>query len=113
MHLQSPDVGGTWMQAGLSVTEHRRRRAVVVQRDLDGENGLEAPLGIELGWIGWQVKRLGRRHFSLEVGIVDAKGREGVVRCSTFKVSCVSGLVASRLRGRSGAEAGEPVWTGL
>jgi len=37
-------------------------------------------------WLHIQVKRLGRE-WSFEVGIVDHAGREGTVRCSTFKVT--------------------------
>lgn len=45
------------------------------------------PLGVELPWIGMQVKRLSRRELSFEVGVVDSRGREGVIRCSSYKVS--------------------------
>ena len=37
-------------------------------------------------WLHIQVKQLGRE-WSFEVGIVDHAGREGTIRCSTFKVS--------------------------
>jgi len=37
-------------------------------------------------WLHIQVKRLGRE-WSFEVGIVDHAGREGAIRCSTFKVT--------------------------
>jgi len=37
-------------------------------------------------WLHIQVKRLGRE-WSFEVGIVDHAGREGTIRCSTFKVT--------------------------
>ena len=45
------------------------------------------PLGVELGWISMQIRRLGRRHLSFEIGILDSRGREGVIRCSSFQVS--------------------------
>jgi hypothetical protein len=37
-------------------------------------------------WLHIQVKQLGRE-WSFEVGIVDHAGREGTLRCSTFKVT--------------------------
>lgn len=37
-------------------------------------------------WLHIQVKQLGRE-WSFEVGIVDHAGREGIIRCSTFKVT--------------------------
>jgi hypothetical protein len=37
-------------------------------------------------WLHIQVKRLGRE-WSFELGIVDHAGREGIIRCSTFKVT--------------------------
>nr|KIR88364.1 hypothetical protein I308_01428 [Cryptococcus tetragattii IND107] len=43
------------------------------------------PLGVELPWIGMQVKKLSRRELSFEVGVVDSRGREGVIRCSSYK----------------------------
>lgn len=46
-----------------------------------------SPLGVELGWVGMQLKRLGRRGMAVEIGVVDKRRREGVVRCSSWKVS--------------------------
>jgi hypothetical protein len=37
-------------------------------------------------WLHIQVKRLGCE-WSFELGIVDHAGREGIIRCSTFKVT--------------------------
>ena len=62
------------------MTETRRRRD-------KGKGKASDTLGVELEWLGLQVKRLGRREMSFEVGVVDAKGREGVIRCSSFKVN--------------------------
>lgn len=42
-------------------------------------------LGIKHPWIHFQIRSLGRE-FSLEVGVVDKSGKEGIVRCSTFQV---------------------------
>jgi hypothetical protein len=70
IHIQSPDLRKTYIQAGAS---------------RKGKEKAE-PLGIELPWVGLQVKRLGRRAMSFEFGLVDARGREGVVRISSYKV---------------------------
>ncbi|WWD19640.1 hypothetical protein CI109_104102 [Kwoniella shandongensis] len=82
VHIQSPNIADTYIQAGCSLTESRRRLA-------KGKGGEDLPLalGVELPWVGMQVKRLGRRHMSFEIGFVDTRGREGVVRCSSFKKS--------------------------
>lgn len=63
VHVQSmrPD---TWIQAGSS------RQA----------------LGVELPYVGVQFKRLGKRGLAFEVGIEDQRGREGVIRLSSWKV---------------------------
>jgi hypothetical protein len=82
IHVQSPTVGTTYLQCGESLTEYRRR--VDKGKARAGEGPM--PLGIELGWVGLQVRRLGRREFAFEIGLVDTKGREGIVRCSSFKV---------------------------
>ncbi|GFZ48736.1 hypothetical protein JCM24511_06485 [Saitozyma sp. JCM 24511] len=83
IHVQSPTVGTTYLQCGESLTEYRRR--VDKGKARAGEGPM--PLGIELGWVGLQVRRLGRREFAFEIGLVDTKGREGIVRCSSFKKS--------------------------
>lgn len=46
---------------------------------------VDSDLHLKHPWLHIQVKRLGRE-WSFEVGIVDHAGREGVIRCSTFKV---------------------------
>jgi hypothetical protein len=44
------------------------------------------PLGAELPFVHLQLKRLGQRGLAFEVGVVDVKGREGVIRCSSSQV---------------------------
>ena len=46
----------------------------------------DSDLHLKHPWLHIQVKRLGRE-WSFEVGIIDHAGREGVIRCSTFKVT--------------------------
>lgn len=79
IHIQSPDLRRTYIQAGCSQT--------AFGRSLKGKEQDEVmiPLGVELPWIGMQVKRLSRRELSFEVGVVDSRGREGVIRCSSYK----------------------------
>lgn len=45
---------------------------------------LDSDLHLKHPWLHIQVKRLGRE-WSFEIGIVDRAGREGTIRCSTFK----------------------------
>lgn len=98
IHVQSPTVGTTYLQCGESLTEYRRR--VDKGKARAGEGPM--PLGIELGSVGLQVRRLGRREFAFEIGLVDTKGREGIVRCSSFKVCpCVTMPHLSRSQGSS------------
>lgn len=84
IHIQSPSMGTTYIQAGCSVTSYNKRIAARKGKG-KAEEG-DVPLGVEVGWVGMQLRRLGRREFTIEAGFVDSKGREGVVRCSTFKV---------------------------
>ena len=42
-------------------------------------------LGIRLPWMYLQARNLGKP-WSFEFGIVDSRGREGTIRCSTFQV---------------------------
>ena len=79
IHIQSPTIRTTYIQAGCSLTESRRQREKGKSR---GDS-----LGAELEWVGMQLKRLGKREMSFEIGIIDSRGREGMVRCSSFKVS--------------------------
>ncbi|KAL0245698.1 hypothetical protein I308_104833 [Cryptococcus tetragattii IND107] len=79
IHIQSPDLRSTYIQAGCSQTAFRRSLKGKEQDDM------MVPLGVELPWIGMQVKKLSRRELSFEVGVVDSRGREGVIRCSSYK----------------------------
>jgi hypothetical protein len=60
IHLQSPTIRTTYIHA--------------------------APLGLTLPWLGLQFRRLGTRECALEVGVVDAHGNAGRIRCSSFQV---------------------------
>ncbi|KAK8853224.1 hypothetical protein IAR55_003926 [Kwoniella newhampshirensis] len=83
VHVQSPSMTDTYIQAGCSLTDFKRR----VQKGKAREGALIQPLGVELHWLGMQLKTLGRREMSFEIGLLDSRGREGVVRCSSFKKS--------------------------
>lgn len=82
IHIQSPDITGTYIQAGCSLSEHRLRNGNGNRTAREVE-----PLGIEACWAGFHVRPLGRRDFSLELGVVDSRGKEGIIRISTFKAS--------------------------
>ncbi|WOO82330.1 uncharacterized protein LOC62_04G005824 [Vanrija pseudolonga] len=73
VHLQSADIGDTYLQAGASVS-----------RKAKGKAPASAPLGVELPWLGLQIKPLGRRGLSVEVGVLDSRGREGAIRLSSW-----------------------------
>ncbi len=77
VHIQSPNIQSTFIQAGGRASSFDRK----------GKGKAMEPLGVDLDWLGMQVRRLGGREFAFEIGLVDAKGREGVVRFSTFAVS--------------------------
>jgi hypothetical protein len=72
IHIQSPRPTRTYIQAGGFGKGKGREEAL--------------PLGIELPWVGIQIKRLGNRGMALEFGIRDPKGIEGVVRLSSYNV---------------------------
>jgi hypothetical protein len=79
VHIQSPNPTKTFIQAGSSkgkgrATEEAGRPPVL-------------PLGIELPWAGIQIKRLGQKGLAFEFGVVDARGKEGTIRISSYKVS--------------------------
>jgi hypothetical protein len=76
IHIQGPKVGRTYVQAGCPSAGLKRT-----------EGSETLPLGVELPWVHFQLKRLGARSLAVEIGVVDAKGREGVIRCSSFQVS--------------------------
>lgn len=69
LHIQSPTLRTTFIRCPPF-------------RDANGPSG---HLGMKHPWIHFQVRNMGRE-FSLEIGLVDQSGREGVVRCSTFQV---------------------------
>ena len=79
IHIQSPNIAKTYIQTGISLTDHREHMAKGRYRGV-------RPLGAEIPWVGFHLRPLGQRSMTLEIGVVDGRGREGVVRCSTFKV---------------------------
>jgi hypothetical protein len=81
MHIQGPDIANTFIQAGCGKAELKRRT-----EKKESKEGDCLPLGINLSWMGMHIKRLGRRDLAFEVGMVDARGREGIIRISSFKV---------------------------
>jgi hypothetical protein len=72
IHIQSPRPTHTYVQAGGFGKGKGREEAI--------------PLGIELPWVGIQIKRLGNRGIALEFGVKDTKGVEGIIRLSSYKV---------------------------
>ncbi|OSX60844.1 hypothetical protein POSPLADRAFT_1147024 [Postia placenta MAD-698-R-SB12] len=68
LHIQSPTLRTTFIRCPPF-------------RDANGPSG---HLGMKHPWIHFQVRNMGRE-CSLEIGLVDQSGREGVVRCSTFQ----------------------------
>jgi hypothetical protein len=92
LHLQSPIAQDTYIQAGVSRHALSQARIKGKGRLLDGQ---PFPLGIELPWVGMQIRPLGKRPMSFELGVVDTRGREGVIRVSSFKVCPIP--VASHL----------------
>ncbi|WWC91706.1 uncharacterized protein L201_006652 [Kwoniella dendrophila CBS 6074] len=81
IHIQSSNPQKTYIQAGCSMTEYKRS----LDKGKGRDDEQQIPLGICLPWIGLQVEKLGRRDMSFEVGIVDNRGREGIIRFSSFK----------------------------
>ncbi|EIW72012.1 hypothetical protein TREMEDRAFT_66672 [Tremella mesenterica DSM 1558] len=71
IHIQSPTLNKTYIQSGSSKTSFTQNRI--------------KPLGIELPFITFQFRPLGKRHVCFEIGLVDTKGLEGVVRISSFQ----------------------------
>ncbi|WRT70214.1 uncharacterized protein IL334_007209 [Kwoniella shivajii] len=80
IHIQSPNPKNTYIQAGCSVTEYKKS----LNKGKSKDEGY-LPLGVEMPWMGLQVKRLGKRGMSYEIGLVDNRGKEGVIRFSSFK----------------------------
>lgn len=86
LHLQSPAAQDTYIQAGVSRHALNQSRIKGKGRLLDDQ---PLPLGIELPWLGMQIRPLGKRPMSFELGVVDTRGREGVIRISSFKVCSI------------------------
>lgn len=85
IHLQSPNITSTYIQAGLARTNYAERLAKGKGRS-SSDDEIGRPLGIELFWFGIQFRTLGKREMAFEIGLVDSRGREGIVRCSSHKV---------------------------
>ncbi|ORX40563.1 hypothetical protein BD324DRAFT_611289 [Kockovaella imperatae] len=78
VHIQSPNLTDTYTQMGSDPpTGHTQ----------GPESRSGKPIGATHPWICLQLRRLGRRHFSLEVGLVDSRGKHGIVRCSSFQTT--------------------------
>ncbi|KAF5334628.1 hypothetical protein D9611_011919 [Ephemerocybe angulata] len=89
LHLQSPDLRGTYIQCPPSAP-HVAKGSPQVQDDirLDAARINSSPtrsLGIRHPWIHLQVRNLGK-DWSFEVGLVDTANRLGILRLSTFQV---------------------------
>jgi hypothetical protein len=91
IHIQSPTPNRTYIQAGC-------RKGKGKAREIREEGNSSLPLGIELPWVGVQIKRLGQRGMALEFGVTDERGREGVVRLSSYKVGNILLLLYPYLR---------------
>ncbi|WVO12528.1 hypothetical protein L204_100128 [Cryptococcus depauperatus] len=79
IHIQSPNPRRAYIQAGCSTTSYN----FCLRNGVKSQDCL--PLGVALPCIGLQLRRLGQRDVSFEVGVVDSRKREGVIRCSSFK----------------------------
>lgn len=97
IHIQSPDPRRTYIQAG-DPKGKGKSRAEAGHSNSEQQQQCQ-PLGIELPWVGMQLKPLGQRGMSVEFGIVDARGMEGVIRLSSYKV-CLSLPVVTALMNR-------------
>lgn len=71
IHIQSPALRKTYIQAGASAPPERA-------------------LGVNLAWLGLQLKPLGERPFAIEIGVVDSDGHPGRIRISSFQVRCAT-----------------------
>lgn len=75
LHIQSPTLNSTYIQAGHQSGQLGRRK----------QTG--RPLGIQLPWIHLQLRRLGEhRYLAIELCVQDHRGNEGLIRMSTFQV---------------------------
>lgn len=87
--MQGKKARKTYIQIGCSKTEMTAMGAKRRRLSIGGANGegTVQALGAELPWVHLQLKRLGQRGMAFEVGVVDVKGREGIIRCSSSQVS--------------------------
>lgn len=74
IHIQSPAIQKTYIQAGAAAPPDDRA------------------LGLNLSWLGLQLKPLGGRPFAVEFGVVDSEGHPGRIRISSFQVRCATRL---------------------
>ncbi|GHJ84107.1 hypothetical protein NliqN6_0509 [Naganishia liquefaciens] len=68
VHIQSPSIHRTYIQAGAPSPDARS-------------------LGIDLAFLGLQIRPLGERPFAAEVGVVDSAGHHGRIRISSFQTT--------------------------
>ena len=80
--------GKTLCQTVLHIQSPTLRTTFIRCPPLHTRSSAAGELGITLPWIHLQVRNLGRE-WSFEVGITDREGKKGVIRCSTFQVSCL------------------------
>lgn len=85
IHIQGPRLGETYIQAGSSASLATGTGSSG-QSDVTGSPAPVPPLGVQLPWLHFQLKRLGARSMAVEVGVLDLRGVEGVIRCSSFQV---------------------------
>ena len=87
--MQGKKARKTYIQIGRSKTEMTATGAKRRRLSIGGANeeGAVQALGVELPWVHLQLKRLGQRGMAFEVGVVDVKGRQGIIRCSSSQVS--------------------------
>ncbi|KAJ9111111.1 hypothetical protein QFC19_001310 [Naganishia cerealis] len=77
IHIQSPTLRTTFIQAGASAGAAAKSRGVGGTED--------QPLGITLPILGMQMRTLGGREVAFEVGVVDSRGVEGRVRGESWR----------------------------
>ncbi|RXK35909.1 hypothetical protein M231_06829 [Tremella mesenterica] len=93
IHIQSPTLHETYIQSGTSKTSFTQFNSQNHTSQFKKSSSVRKqptrnrvkPLGIELPFITFQFRPLGKRHVCFEIGLVDTKGLEGVVRISSFQ----------------------------
>lgn len=78
VHLQDPSWKRTFIQAGSRKGKGKER------------------LGIELPWLGLHIRPLGKRAWCFDVGLIDARGVEGIIRVSSLAV-CEGKTIVAKL----------------